>query len=121
MNLFSKDKGVVHNLVNAVLLFWILISITLVCNSIVNNIFFREKTQSYNEYKEENCYIPEKYDVEEYDSEKDFEEEVNEAEKDCKSMYKDYKYSLRYDYQLLTGAIISLIISTGATILVNKK
>lgn len=83
MNLFSKEKDIIHRIANLIIILWLVIAIFIMYNSFVN-IVVKDPLLTYDEYQIEYCgqYIPnDQYDDEDF----------------CPSQYEQYKFSKRYD------------------------
>lgn len=112
MNLFDKNKGSVHKIVNGVLLIWVLTSLILVCSGVVNNFVLNEKGATYEEYKIDNCTT--------YNSVE--EKEVSLSDKTCREKFEKENYNEKlYEYQSLAASIISLVFSLGTLVIINRK
>ena len=108
MSLFSKEKGIVLSILNAVLLIWILAAIV-VCISNLTNIVIKDYSYNYDDYKIVFCNL-------EY-----------ETEDDCKEYYKTHIIDLKgediyHKRNALIAASNVLLVSITLIILnINKK
>lgn len=110
MSLFSKEKGIVLNLLNAVLVIWVLGAIIATISNLTP-LLIKEHVYSYEEYQIAYCNF-------EY-----------ETEEECKNNYTAYKLDSKYyNTEYKRGIIISItnVILVSTTIVLlnvtkNKK
>lgn len=108
MNLFSKEKGLVLSLLNAVLVIWV-IAATVVTISNLTNIFIKDFSYSYEDYKIVFCNS-------EY-----------ESEEDCQNYYKSHIIDLDGEivyYKRNAIIAVSNVLLVSATLIIlntNKK
>ena len=119
MKLFSKDKGIILLILNAVLIIWLMISIVISVANITNTLI-KDYEYDYKEYKEVYCYYHEEYD--DKDGTIKNEEYV---ERTCKSEYASYKLSNKeMEISRKRGLIISIssiILSVIVLLVLNLK
>ena len=111
MRLFSKENGVILNILNAVLIIWLMLGIVFTVANVAD-VMIKEPAHTYEEYEALYCY---NYDIEEKDS----------VDKNCKSDYVPYKYDLKYrNNETKKGLIISIsniLLSSIVLVLLNKE
>ena len=119
MKLFSKDKGIILLILNAVLIIWLMISIVISVANVTNTLI-KDYEYDYKEYKEVYCYYHEEYD--DKDGTITNEEYV---ERTCKSEYASYKLSNKeMEISRKRGLIVSIssiIISVIVLLVLNLK
>ncbi len=106
MNLFSKDKELIHKITNAILVLWFIGSLLVVTNSVIDLALKEpQRAYSYEEYKELYCI-------------------ENEEELNCKMRYDDDKYSSKYNtfsqQKTLYFSLASAIIVGSAAVVLNR-
>lgn len=106
MKLFSKEKGIVFSIFNAILLIWILVAIVLTITNLTS-LFIANPVYTYEEYKLFHCDL--KY----------------ETEETCKLYYDSYKYDLRYEENMYKREIITslsqVILIPSVLLILNIK
>lgn len=106
MNLFSKEKGIVLSLLNAVLVIWLLGAVIFTISNLTS-LIIKEPVYTYEEYKIMNC---------------DFEFDTVE---DCENNYEMYKLDSKYfDIQTKRSFIVSvanIVLVFTTLILLNKN
>lgn len=111
MNLFSKEKDIIHRIANLIFILWLVIAIYYTYTNFIN-IIIKEPLLTYNEYQIAYCgkYIPN----DEHDDE-DF----------CPIQYKNYKFSKKNDSYYNKKRLIkwtgNIIIVGSFIIILNKK
>ncbi len=109
MNLFNKEKDLIHRIANLVLLLWLIISITVFYVNVVNN-FFTESFLDFEDYETVNCYYMYKEDLD---------------EEFCKRQYQDYlrysKTDISTRKKIIFNSLGSVLIVSGALYMLNKK
>lgn len=110
MRLFSKEKGIILNILNVILIIWLMLGIVFTVANVAD-VIIKEPIHTYEEYEALYCY---NYDIEETDS----------VDKNCKSDYISYKYDLKYrSNETKKGLVISIsniLLSGIVLILLNK-
>ena len=106
MKLFSKEKGIIFSILNAIFVIWI-VSALVITISNITMLAIKDYTYTYEEYKVINC---------------DFE---YETEENCESNYTLYKIdSKNYNTEYKRNIIISvsnIIIVSGILFVLNKE
>lgn len=106
MGLFSKEKGLILNILNGIFIIWI-VGALVACVSNLTHIIVEDSEYSYEEYKVMYCDM-------EYDS-----------EESCSNSYISYNLGQRDNYKIyLRNEIISVanvLLVAGALIFVNKE
>lgn len=119
MKLFSKEKGIILSILNAILVIWLMVGIILTVAN-VTNILIKDYEYDYKEYKEVYCYYHEEYD--DKDGTVTNEEYV---ERTCKSEYASYKLSNKeMEISRKRGLIVSntnIVLTTLVLVVLNLK
>jgi len=106
MNLFSKEKGIIFSILNAILVIWI-ISAIIITVSNLTHILVKDYTYNYDEYKIVYCNL-------------DYETEL-----ECKNNYDAYAIDAKHEdisYKRdLIIAISNVILVSGVLVLLNTK
>lgn len=119
MKLFSKDKGIILLILNAVLIIWLMISIVISVANITNTLI-KDYEYDYKEYKEVYCYY-----YEEYDDKDGMITNEEYVDRTCKSEYASYKLNNK-EMELsrkrsLIISISSIILSAIVLLVLNLK
>lgn len=105
MSLFSKEKGIIFNLLNAVLLIWILSAIVMTVSNLTY-LLVKDYAYTYSEYEISYC---------------DFDYITKE---ECKNDYDSYMLDKKYEdvvYKRDTISSVSNVLLVAATLfLINK-
>lgn len=114
MILFSKDKGLIFKITNAILLIWFIGALVFVCNSIIE-VILKEPKYTYIEYSATHCaYLDERTKLDEKD-----------IAVECQRLYNSYLYSYKSDNHYkrkgLYMAIANVVIVAGAMYFINRK
>lgn len=123
MNLFNKEKDFIHRVVNLILLIWVIITLVICYNGIIN-VFIKKPLQTYSVYKEQYCNIEEcKLGDGTCIVPKPGEE--TKEEQICKTKYAVHKEernkdNLRYTKQIISSLLSFITVST-ALYLINKE
>lgn len=109
MNLFSKEKEFVLKLINGILLIWVIIATVIVFSNLVN-LMIKDPKLTYEEYKIVNCVK---------------EEDVNQAELNCREQYNAVDINNRnqnyYYYRSIIICLANILIVGGVVYILNKN
>lgn len=106
MKLFSKEKGIIFSILNAVLVIWV-ITATVVAVSNITPLVIKDYEYTYEEYKMIYC-----------DSE-------YETEEECNNNFNSYKldkkvYNVDYKRNVVT-AVFNIVLVSGVLFVLNKE
>jgi len=106
MKLFSKEKGIIFSILNAILVIWI-ITATVIGISNITTLVVKDYEYSYDEYKTVYCDL-------EY-----------EKEEECINRYDSYKidqkvYNIDYKRNLIVS-ISNIVLVSGVLLVLNKE
>jgi hypothetical protein len=106
MGLFSKDKGLILNILNGIFIIWI-VGALVACVSNLSYIVVKDSEYTYDEYKIMYCDM--EYDTEDY----------------CSNSYISYNLGRKDDSKTYLRneiiAVSNVLLVMGALILVNKE
>jgi len=106
MKLFSKEKGIVLSILNAVFIIWIVAAIVVAVTN-ASHLIVKDVTYTYDEYKIFGCTLDE------------------ETEEDCNDYYKMYlldEKNLENEYKRnIMNAIVNVVLVSGALIILNVE
>lgn len=117
MKLFAKEKGIVFNILNAILVVWLMIGVVLTISNI-SDIVIKNHVYTYDEYKVAYCYS--------FVDKDNSEELVNENDgSNCRNEYALYKINnedmKRDSIRYLIVSVSDIVLSGFVLFLLNKK
>ena len=106
MKLFSKEKGIIFSILNAILVIWIIAAIVLAISNF-SYLIVKGPIYNYQEYESINCDL-------EY-----------ETKEECERYYNSYKADIKYNdieyKRSLIVSIANIVIVSSVIFILNKE
>ncbi len=124
MKMFSKEKDLIHRIVNLIFIVWFVTTLIFLYNGLIN-VIVKQPAQSYSVYKVNNCNIKDCSETSDsVCTAPDLNDETVE-EKDCRSKYELYlsdnkRRDVVYKKNIISSTISFFTVSITLYLL-NKK
>ncbi len=128
MDLFSKDKETIFKIINAILLIWLIASVTMFFSSIID-IAIKEKPMNYEKYRTMRCYYINDVSTDVSDDSEETDTENTDTEEqyqnNCIPDYDNYvndNDSIRTSQlKSVFNSLANVIVVAGVLVFLNKK